>query len=60
MNGRYIQRVVDRELDEWQRVPQVWDAVRHAVDRGSPPSNFLLTGSASPVATPTAAFSPSK
>lgn len=40
-------------IDEWQRVPQVWDAVRRAVDRGSPPSNFLLTGSASPVAAPT-------
>lgn len=37
-------------LDEWQRVPAVWDAVRRAVDRGADPGRFLLTGSASPAA----------
>ncbi|TAK51160.1 MAG: ATP-binding protein [Gammaproteobacteria bacterium] len=40
-------------IDEWQRVPAVWDAVRRAVDQGSPPSQYLLTGSASPAAAPT-------
>jgi len=40
-------------IDEWQRVPAVWDAVRRAVDQGSPPSQFLLTGSASPATAPT-------
>ncbi len=40
-------------IDEWQRVPAVWDAVRRAVDAGSPPSQFLLTGSASPPNAPT-------
>jgi predicted AAA+ superfamily ATPase len=40
-------------IDEWQRVPPVWDVVRRAVDSGSPPSQFLLTGSASPVTAPT-------
>ena len=40
-------------IDEWQRVPAVWDAVRRAVDQGSPASQFLLTGSASPAAAPT-------
>lgn len=40
-------------IDEWQRVPSVWDAVRRAVDQGCPPSHFLLTGSASPTAAPT-------
>ena len=40
-------------IDEWQRVPSVWDAVRRAVDQGSPPSRFLLTGSASLAAAPT-------
>jgi hypothetical protein len=40
-------------IDEWQRVPSVWDAVRRAVDHGSPPARFLLTGSASPAAAPT-------
>lgn len=36
-------------LDEWQRVPQVWDAVRRQVDAGAPAGRFLLTGSATPV-----------
>jgi len=40
-------------IDEWQRVPPVWDTVRRAVDQGSPPAQFLLTGSASPAAAPT-------
>ena len=35
-------------LDEWQRVPPVWDAVRRAVDDGDPPGPFLLTASAVP------------
>lgn len=35
-------------VDEWQRVPEIWDAVRRAVDDGSPPGPFLLTGSATP------------
>ena len=40
-------------LDEWQRVPPVWDGVRRAVDAGAGPGAFLLTGSASPVHPPT-------
>ncbi|MGD9546706.1 MAG: ATP-binding protein [Candidatus Krumholzibacteriia bacterium] len=39
-------------IDEWQRVPAVWDAVRRAVDRGCEPGRFLLTGSSSPLAAP--------
>jgi predicted AAA+ superfamily ATPase len=39
-------------LDEWQRVPAVWDAVRRAVDRGSEPGRFLLTGSSGPSVAP--------
>ncbi|WP_404352318.1 DUF4143 domain-containing protein [Phycicoccus jejuensis] len=35
-------------IDEWQRLPPVWDAVRRAVDADASPSRFLLTGSASP------------
>lgn len=35
-------------LDEWQRVPALWDAVRRAVDDGVPEGPFLLTGSAAP------------
>lgn len=40
-------------LDEWQRVPAVWDAVRRAVDEDYRPGQYLLTGSASPVTPPT-------
>jgi predicted AAA+ superfamily ATPase len=35
-------------IDEWQRVPEVWDLVRRRVDAGASPGQFLLTGSASP------------
>lgn len=33
-------------LDEWQRLPAVWDAVKAAVDADTSPGQFLLTGSA--------------
>lgn len=35
-------------IDEWQKVPEVWDVVRRAVDADRSPAQFLLTGSASP------------
>ena len=35
-------------IDEWQNVPSVWNAIRHAVDEGASPRSFLLAGSASP------------
>lgn len=35
-------------LDEWQRVPEVWDAVRRSVDADPRAGRFLLTGSAAP------------
>ena len=35
-------------IDEWQRLPFVWDEVRRAVDADLAPGHFLLTGSASP------------
>ena len=34
-------------IDEWQRLPSVWDLVRRAVDEGAKPGAFLLTGSIS-------------
>ncbi len=40
-------------IDEWQRLRQVWDLVRRAVDDGAPPGSFLLTGSAVPDPPPT-------
>lgn len=40
-------------IDEWQRVPEIWDAVRRAVDEDPSPGRFLITGSASPSSPPT-------
>ena len=34
-------------VDEWQRIPSVWDFVRRAVDDGASAGSFLLTGSIS-------------
>jgi hypothetical protein len=39
-------------LDEWQRLPEVWDLVRRSVDANSTGGQFLLTGSATPSNTP--------
>ncbi|MEQ1690816.1 MAG: AAA family ATPase, partial [Gemmatimonas sp.] len=36
-------------IDEWQRLPEMWDAVRRAVDADGRANQFLLTGSASPL-----------
>ncbi|MDE6342453.1 MAG: DUF4143 domain-containing protein [Muribaculaceae bacterium] len=38
-----------RLLDEWQIVPELWDAVRFAVDHGDQDGMFILTGSAVPL-----------
>jgi predicted AAA+ superfamily ATPase len=40
-------------IDEWQRLPPIWDKVRRAVDSGTRPGSFLLTGSAHPSMPPT-------
>ena len=34
-----------RLLDEWQDAPQLWDAVRHSVDREQDTGLYILTGS---------------
>jgi predicted AAA+ superfamily ATPase len=39
-------------IDEWQRMPAIWDAVRRAVDDGAEPGRYLLTGSAVPAELP--------
>ncbi len=41
-------------IDEWQKVPEVWDVVRRAVDADPSGGQFLLTGSASPAPEATA------
>lgn len=44
-----LQGETPRLLDEWQRAPVLWDAVRFMVDqRGGIPGQFILTGSAVP------------
>lgn len=52
------ERIVSAEqpvlIDEWQRLPWLWDIVRRAVDdSGSRGGQFLLTGSAAPLEQPT-------
>lgn len=37
-----------RLIDEWQEVPDVWDAVRYECDMRGEPGQFILTGSATP------------
>lgn len=36
-------------IDEWQEVPQFWDAIRFEVDHRDEDGQFMLTGSAVPV-----------
>ena len=36
-------------IDEWQEVPQIWDAVRYSVDESPDCGKYILTGSATPV-----------
>ena len=36
-------------LDEWQVIPQLWDAVRFAVDHSKGIGQFIMTGSAVPL-----------
>ncbi len=37
-----------RLIDEWQLVPELWDAVRGEIDRRNEDGQFILTGSAVP------------
>ena len=37
-----------RLIDEWQMAPQLWDAVRFAVDREQGRGQYILTGSSTP------------
>ena len=46
--GLLLDGPTPRLIDEWQRVPTVWDAVRRAVDDRRDPGQFILTGSATP------------
>jgi predicted AAA+ superfamily ATPase len=38
-----------RLIDEWQVIPQIWNAVRTDIDERNEPGLFILTGSTTPV-----------
>lgn len=44
-----LQGETPRLIDEWQIAPELWDAVRFAVDHRDEEGQFILTGSASPL-----------
>jgi predicted AAA+ superfamily ATPase len=46
--GRVLAEPPPVLIDEWQKLPPVWDRVRRLVDAGATAGQFLLTGSASP------------
>ena len=45
---RLLEGETPRLIDEWQLVPQFWDAVRNEVDKRDEDGQFMLTGSAVP------------
>lgn len=45
---RVLEGPEPRLLDEWQVVPDLWNHVRGAADKGRRPGRFILTGSAAP------------
>lgn len=48
---RVLHGATPRLIDEWQRVPDLWGAVRGACDARARPGQFILTGSATPAST---------
>lgn len=48
--GIILQGETPRLIDEWQLAPELWDAVRYEVDHRHRRGQFILTGSAVPVA----------
>ncbi|MBQ9314638.1 MAG: ATP-binding protein [Clostridia bacterium] len=48
-----VNLILDKEapetIDEWQEVPQIWDAVRYKCDEDKEKGKYILTGSATPV-----------
>ena len=45
---RVLEGATPRLIDEWQRAPGLWGAVRGACDARGAPGQFILTGSAAP------------
>lgn len=46
--SKLLEGAVPRLIDEWQMAPQLWDAVRFAVDQREEFGQFILTGSVVP------------
>ncbi|MDR3206462.1 MAG: DUF4143 domain-containing protein [Candidatus Methanoplasma sp.] len=44
----FLEGDTPRLIDEWQEVPEIWDAVRFEVDRRRKKGQFILTGSSAP------------
>jgi predicted AAA+ superfamily ATPase len=40
----FLQRPAPVLFDEWQRLPEVWEALKDSVDGDKTPARFLLTG----------------
>lgn len=47
--SRLLEGPEPRLIDEWQRLPKLWDSVRTIVDRKGGFGHFILTGSATPL-----------
>lgn len=45
---RLLEGSTPRLIDEWQQVPQFWDAIRFEIDHRQEDGQFILTGSAVP------------
>ena len=43
-----LQGDTPRLIDEWQEEPQLWNTIRHEVDKRKTKGQFILTGSANP------------
>lgn len=44
----FLEGQTPRLIDEWQKVPEIWDAVRFEVDHRRKKGQFILTGSSVP------------
>jgi predicted AAA+ superfamily ATPase len=44
-----LEGAAPRLIDEWQVIPQIWNAVRTDIDERNEPGLYILTGSTTPV-----------
>jgi len=45
---RFLEGDAPRLIDEWQKVPEIWDTIRFEVDHRRKRGQFILTGSSAP------------